>query len=95
MGDTEFHRPCRLCTLHVHGWHCMHVGALIFKIEAAVRIRGIKTVTDVPAYWMMPANVDKVQAEVDYKIDLSTGAAKKKALDKCIREENRHTHSCQ
>ncbi|KAG9260834.1 uncharacterized protein LOC125804596 [Astyanax mexicanus] len=66
---------------------CTHIGALLFKIEAAVRIRVTKTVTDVPAYWMMPTNVDKVQAEVGYKIDFSTGAAKKKALDKCIRGE--------
>lgn len=26
-----------------------HVGALLFKVEATVRIRGTKTVTDVPA----------------------------------------------
>ncbi|KAI2644138.1 Alkaline nuclease [Labeo rohita] len=64
-----------------------HVGALLFKIEAAVQIRGTKTVTDVPAYWMMPANVDKVQAEVGYKIDFSSGAAKRVALDKCISGE--------
>ncbi|CAM4602369.1 unnamed protein product [Leuciscus chuanchicus] len=56
---------------------CTHVGALLFKIEVAVRIRDTKTVTDVPAYWMMPSSVDKVQAEVGYKIDLSSGAAKK------------------
>ncbi|RXN24219.1 coiled-coil domain-containing 8-like protein [Labeo rohita] len=66
---------------------CTHVGALLFKIEAAVQIRGNKTVTDVPAYWMMPTNVDKVQGEVGYKIDFSSGAAKKVALDKCISEE--------
>lgn len=66
---------------------CTHVGALLFKIEAAVRIRGTKTVTDVPAYWMMPANVDKVQAEVGHKIDFTTGAAKRVALDKCISGE--------
>uniref|UniRef100_A0A9J7YVT9 PHD-type domain-containing protein n=1 Tax=Cyprinus carpio carpio TaxID=630221 RepID=A0A9J7YVT9_CYPCA len=66
---------------------CTHVGALLFKIEAAVRIRGTKTVTDVPAYWMMPANVDKVQAEVGHKIDFTTGAAKRVALYKCISGE--------
>ncbi|XP_077058645.1 uncharacterized protein LOC143711198 [Siphateles boraxobius] len=67
---------------------CTHVGALLFKIEVAVRIRGTKTVTDVPAYWMMPSSVDKVQAEVGYKIDFSSGAAKKRALDKCISGES-------
>ncbi|KAF4103621.1 hypothetical protein G5714_016504 [Onychostoma macrolepis] len=66
---------------------CTHVGAVLFKIEAAVRIRGTKTVTDVPAYWMMPANVEKVQAEVGYKIDFTSGAVKRVALDKCISRE--------
>lgn len=57
---------------------CTHVGAVL---------RGTKTVTDVPAYWMMPANVEKVQAEVGYKIDFTSGAAKRVALDKCISGE--------
>ncbi len=59
----------------MHGWHSrvLHTRrAVLFKIEAAVRIRETKTVTDVPAYWMMPANVEKVQAEVGYKIDFTS-----------------------
>lgn len=43
-----------------------------------------KTVTDVPAYWMLPASTDKVQPEVGHKIDFSLVAAKKAALDMCI-----------
>ncbi len=66
---------------------CTNVVAVLFKIEAAVRIQGTRTVTDVPAYWMMPANVEKVQAEVGYKIDFTSGAAKRVALDKCISGE--------
>lgn len=66
---------------------CTYAGALLFKIEVSVRIRGTKTVTDVPAYWMMHANVDKVQSEVGNKLDFTTGAAKRVALDKCISGE--------
>lgn len=63
---------------------CTHVGPLLFKIEAAVRIQGTKTVTDVPAYWMMPSNVDKVRVEVALKIDFTSGAAQRKELDRRI-----------
>lgn len=49
-------------------------GALLFKSW----IQETKTVTDLPAYWMMPTDVDKVYTEVDYKTDSSSGTAKKK-----------------
>lgn len=62
-----------------------HVGALLFKSW----IQETKTVIDLPAYWMMPTDVDKVYTEVDYKTDSSSGAAKKKkAHGKCICVEN-------
>lgn len=62
------------------------VGALLFKSW----IQETKTVTDLPAYWMMPTDVDKVYTEVDYKTDSSSGTAKKKkkAHGKCICVEN-------
>lgn len=50
------------------------VGALLFKSW----IQETKTITDLPAYWMMPTDVDKVYTEVDYKTDSSSGTAKKK-----------------
>lgn len=61
-------------------------GALLFKSW----IQETKTVTDLPAYWMMPTDVDKVYTEVDYKTDSSSGTAKKKkkAHGKCICVEN-------
>lgn len=42
------------------GETCTHVGAVLFKIEAVVRIRERTTVTGVPAYWMIPNSIDKV-----------------------------------
>lgn len=68
---------------------CTHVRALLFRTEAAVRIRGNKTVTDVPAYWMMLSIIHRVQGEEAHKIDISTGAAKKKNLNSCVSEDRR------
>lgn len=58
--------------LYMLGWP--QAGALLFKSW----IQETKTVTDLPAYWMMPTDVDKVYTEVDYKTDSSSGTAKKK-----------------
>lgn len=66
---------------------CTHVGALLFKVEVAVWTLGIKTVTDFPAYWMMPGGMDEVQPQVGFEIECSSGAAKTKAFDKCISGE--------
>ncbi|KAK2147469.1 hypothetical protein NP493_3449g00005 [Ridgeia piscesae] len=45
---------------------CSHVGALLFAIEAAVKIRNSATVTQSKAYWLMPSGVNKVDyLEVD------------------------------
>ncbi|KAJ8270439.1 hypothetical protein GJAV_G00114720 [Gymnothorax javanicus] len=65
---------------------CIHVGALLFKLEATVRIRGTKTVTDVPACWVLPSNLTKVQPEVGYRIDYTSSAAQRKTLDQRINE---------
>lgn len=66
---------------------CTHIGALLFKVEATVRIRGTKTVTDEPAYWILPGNLTKIHAEVGHKIDYSTSASPKKILDQNILAE--------
>ena len=63
---------------------CTHVGALLFKIEAVVRVREKATVTGVPAYWMIPSSVSKVLPEVGFKIDYTSAAMKRKTLDKLI-----------
>ena len=63
---------------------CTHVGALLFKIEAVVRVREKATVTGVPAYWMIPSSVNKVLPEVGFKIDYTSAAMKRKTLDKLI-----------
>jgi hypothetical protein len=54
---------------------CTHVGALLFKAEATVRCRERTTVTGVAAYWVIPSNVDKVQAQVGVLIVLVSHCA--------------------
>ncbi|CAI5661639.1 unnamed protein product [Oreochromis niloticus] len=44
---------------------CSHVAALLFNVEATVRICGTRTVTDEPAYWGLPGNITKIQPEVE------------------------------
>ena len=45
------------------GETCSHVGALLFYVEAAVRIRDSKTVTQEKAYWLLPS----AHKDVEYK----------------------------
>ncbi|KAL4008418.1 hypothetical protein ACER0C_002270 [Sarotherodon galilaeus] len=64
---------------------CTHVAALLFKVEATVRIRGIRTVTDEPAYWVLPRNMTRIQPKVAHNIDFSSAAAQKRGLDENIK----------
>ena len=66
------------------GETCTHVGVLLFKIEAVVRIREKPTVTGVPAYWVVPTGINKVEPEVGHRTDYTSAAAKKKRLGKAI-----------
>ena len=72
---------------------CTHVGALLFKIEAAVRIRGKKTVTDVPAYWKIPAGINKVHGEVAHKIDFTSAKAQRIASHAWLTDTSQQTHA--
>ncbi len=56
----------------------------LFKLEAAVRIRGTKTVTDVPAYCVLPSNLSKIPPEVGYRINYTSSLARRKTLDQRI-----------
>ena len=49
---------------------CTHVGALLFKIEAVVRVWEKATVTGVPlpAYWMIPSSVNKFYQKWDSRL---------------------------
>ena len=66
------------------GETCTHVGALLFKIEATVRCREVKTVTDKPAYWILPSNVNKVHAAVGHQINYTSAASSRKSLNRLL-----------
>ena len=40
---------------------CSHNGALLFAVEAAVKIQNSKTVTEEKSYWLLPSAVSKVK----------------------------------
>lgn len=67
--------------MHLNG---SHVAALLFKIKAAVRLRGSKTYTDEAAYWMITQGLRKVEPAPVHAIDYSTAAARKNDLNNLI-----------
>jgi len=42
------------------GESCSHVSSLLWAIEAGKRIKNLMMVTDIKAYWVMPASVKDV-----------------------------------
>lgn len=60
---------------------CVHVAALLYKVDTTVRLRGNITPTDVQAYWIMPSNIKRGQGVPGHTIDYTTSAARKRALD--------------
>ena len=71
------------------GESCTHVAALLFAIEAAVRIREIKSVTAEKAYWMLPSSLDKVKYSPVSEIDFDSPQSKKQCLDKQIKVDGK------
>lgn len=45
---------------------CSHVGALLFAVEVAVKIRTSKTVTEEKAYWLLPSTITKVTSRLHF-----------------------------
>ena len=62
------------------GEACSHVASLMFYIDAAVRIRDSKTVTQEKAYWMLPSALDKVDYVPVSDMDFSSPSTKKRKL---------------
>lgn len=66
---------------------CTHVGAVLFKVEATVRCRELKTCTDKPSYWILPSNINKVNSEVGHRIDYTSAAAKRRSMNSILNAE--------
>ena len=63
------------------GEACSHIGALLFYIDAAVKIKKSKTVTEEPAYWKLPSGLQKVQYKPVKDLNFQSAKAMKKSLD--------------
>lgn len=63
---------------------CTHVSAMLFSIEAVVRIRDARTVTEKPAYWKLPAEMKKIEYNMVYEMDMTSAKSLKRKLDDCI-----------
>ena len=66
------------------GETCTHVSALMFYIDAKVRIRDSQTVTQVPAYWKLPSSVKDAAYLPVCQIDFTSAKTKKRQLDALV-----------
>lgn len=63
------------------GETCSHVGAVLFAIKAAVTLRESQTVTEKPAYWLLPSGQPKEKYLEVENIDFHSKVAIKQRLD--------------
>ncbi|XP_069139431.1 uncharacterized protein [Argopecten irradians] len=63
---------------------CSHVGAMMFAVDATVKLRDSQTVTQQKAYWLLPSTVTKVTGKPVKEIDFTSAKTKKRKLDKHI-----------
>ena len=63
------------------GEACTHVAALLFAVEATVKLRDAKTVTQEKAYWLLPNSVKGVSYKQCREIDFTSATTLKKKLD--------------
>ena len=60
---------------------CSHVGAVLFAVEAGVRIREAQMCTSLPCKWLMPTVVKRLPYEELCSIDFTSAKAKKRKVD--------------
>ena len=64
------------------GETCTHVGAILFEVRRLVKIESTKTVTEKPAYWVVPSIVQgKVNPKPLHELDFSSKKALKRRID--------------
>ena len=63
---------------------CSHVGAILFAVEAGVRMLKSRTCTSLPCQWLMPSTVTKVPYAELQNIDFTASSTKKRKLDEQI-----------
>ena len=76
------------------GETCTHVAALLFAVDGTVKVRDSRTVTQDPAYWLLPTSVKNVNYSETRDIDFSSAKSLKKKFDiKCDATQNVQVHS--
>lgn len=68
------------------GGRCSHVAAILFTVEAEVRMKRSKLCTSVPCKWLMPTAVTNIPYQELKHIDFTSSRTKKKKLDAQISE---------
>ena len=65
------------------GEACTHIAALLFSLEATVKVRATRTVTDEKSYWL-PASMRGVTYNKIEDIDFTSAKSKKKRVDSIL-----------
>ena len=66
------------------GEACTHIATLLFAIDATVKMRDSKTVTQEPAYWLLPAARREIHYREVGEIDFTSAQTKRKNLEESI-----------
>ncbi|KAG1671733.1 Chromatin modification-related protein YNG2 [Nymphon striatum] len=66
------------------GEACTHISALFFSIDATVRIRDSKTVTESKAYWLLPSAMRNVQYKEIRDIDFTSASSAKRKFEQTL-----------
>ena len=69
------------------GEACTHIAALLYAIEATVKIRDSKTVTEEKAYWLLPSALKKVSYKEIKDIDFTAAKTAKRNFRSALEEE--------
>lgn len=65
---------------------CSHFGAVLFAVEAGLRMLKAKTCTSVPCQWLMPSAVSNMPYAELQEIDFTSSNTKKRKVDESISE---------
>ena len=76
------------------GESCSHVGALLFYIEATIKIRDAKTVTEEKAYWMLPSSCKEIPYAEITEIDFTSPNTLKKKFNQNIENNQNKKIKC-
>ena len=66
------------------GEACTHIATLLFAIDATVQMRDSKTVTQKPAYWLLPAARREIHYREVGEMDFTSAQTKRKNLEESI-----------